>query len=810
MADKRRHRVQKAIRGLLSRIARDSSADEATGAESAAIAGGEGAEQGTVSDGAGAKKVIAGEREAAGAERGVIADAGPETAANGQDAPAKRGTEPESPEQGAVAAPRATLAAQNDDEAPAAPSERAVSETSAATADPWEEAETLILRSSDVIASLADLVAHGHAPHELREAVERCGIPSWTDAPKVEAKLQRRNGGWWLWAEGDLTDADYDRMTAVELALNLAADMRFGIDAQTIGAGFGERAEALLRTVATLEPLGIPDKSTEFLSQGAEEGGEWATRLSLADFAQSLPAPLRLDIDLQVNVADGIAVVDVEVPRPDVFACVSGDAGRRAAHARGYAMALCLALGRGAFAASPRIERAVVNGHEHGTRTPVISVDMTLSGLERLVKELDTAEVGELPRGLGIRWFASADGRLCPIDPFMAVWDENVAPLSRWSGIEKNHLPVSEPVARATKASTYADLGINEKSVRIDAWNEATGWLGATTRRAVAAFEARRRRADDLTVADACERVSRALVSGDIDVFDRQSMALLFVEGGDLTRAVTDVANQLNARPTHTEEELHEALRRLDAALEPAQQTARYEDDTCYVYRFFNSVAERVRYNQTMDDHGRELRLVPDEYYAAHTQAAVILTALGRHEEALAHADELVRIAPVTPDATLARVRVLEELSRIYEAEAALKEAIGFASCLHELAVCFYRLAFMEWKLGRGQLSVACYQRAAGLHSSVRERAAKELRDVLAADEGAHQLTRDEAREAILAAGLPYGDVDQIRTMARDAAVACADAGLLGAARPLVGVLLEADHDDVLADVYGSLVPARP
>ncbi len=698
----------------------------------------------------------------------------------------------------------------DDAPSPTEPAPQIAGSPASETPDPWSEVDALILRSTDVIASLADLVRHGDAPAELAEAVTRCGLLGWKEAPRLEAKRPRRSGNWWLWSESELSDADYDRLAAVELALNLADDMHFGLDGLGDDAPFEKRAEALLARVVDLEPLGTPDESTRFFAQGAEEGGEWATRLSLADFAQSLPAPLRVDIDLQVNVADGIAVAEVEVPRPDAFACAADNPARRAAHARSYAMALSLAVGRGAFGASGRITRAVVNGHEHGTHTPVMSIDLTPGGLERLVDELRVSELGELPRGLGIRWFASADGRLAPVDPFMAVWDEGVAPLSRWHGIEENRHPVSEPLAKATKASTYSDLGINEKAVRIDAWNEAVGWLGASTRRAVAAFEARRRRAADLSVADACERVSRALVSGDVDVFDRQSMALLFVEGGDLTRTVTDVASQLNARPGHTAEELQAALSRLDAVLEPAQQTARYEDDTRFVFRFFNSVAERVRYNQTVNDSSRELRLVPDEYYAAHTQAAIILTALGRHEEALEHADELVRIAPVTPDATLTRVRVLEELSRIYEAEAALKEAIDFASCLHDIATCFYRLAFMEWKLGRGQLSVACYQRAAELHGSVRERAVKELGDVLTAGEGLRQLSRDEARETILAAGLPYGDVDQIRTMARDAAVACADAGLLGTARPLVGVLLEAEQDDVLMSVYGSLVPARP
>ena len=62
----------------------------------------------------------------------------------------------------------------------------------------------------------------------------------------------------------------------------------------------------------------------------------------------------------------------------------------------------------------------------------------------------------------------------------------------------------------------------------------------------------------------------------------------------------------------------------------------------------------------------------------------------------------------------------------------------------------------------------------------------------------------------ILAEGIPYGDVDAIRTMIRDAAVACTDAGVLSAARPLAGMLLEADGDDVLQDVFTSLGPSRP
>lgn len=675
--------------------------------------------------------------------------------------------------------------------------------------DPHGELDSLILRSSDVIASLADLVRHGDAEKDLRKLVERSGMLEWQDAPRAEAKMLNRSGRWWLFSKDELPDADYDRMVAVELLLNLADELHYRAQAEG-DSPLEDQVSKILAGIDGLEPFSEPDEATRFLSEGAEKGGEWATRLAIADYAESLPVPVRIDASLQVNVADGIAVVDAEVQRPAAFAAASPDEAARAGIARDYAMRLCLALGRGAFGASERIERVVVNGHEHGTRTPVISVDFTRTGLEHLRDEMAELPAGELPRGLGIRWFTSADGRLAPVDPIMAKWDDGIAPLSRWTGVEQNRLAATPAIAAATKARTMSDLGINEKYVRIEAWNEAAGWLGLSTRRAVAAFEARRHKASDRTVAEACERVSRALVEGKVDVFDRQSMAFLFVEGGELATAVRDVAVRINGKPGHTSEDLEAELARLYKALEPAAQTARYEDDTENVFRYFNSMAERVRYNLEVDNDNRELRLVPDEYYAAHSQATQLLVTLGRHEEALAHARENVRIAPYTTDAVLAEVRCLEELSRIYEAVDALKLAIERASSVREMSICFYRLAFMEWKLGHGPACVACYQRAMELHGEIRERAAHELGDVLAADNKLSKFSHVEAREVILAEGIPYGDVDAIRTMIRDAAVACTDAGVLSAARPLAGMLLEADGDDVLQDVFTSLGPSRP
>ncbi|MDO4850164.1 MAG: hypothetical protein Q4B45_10410 [Coriobacteriia bacterium] len=673
----------------------------------------------------------------------------------------------------------------------------------------WLEIESLLLRSNDVAASLADLLRSGESPAELRVVLERLGPEQLDGAPKFEATRNEHNSRWAMWCAAEPADDDYDRMEAVELALNAVDHLRFHPSCNSELPMDRRVAAALELAGAPLVPSPADDAARAYLS-GAEKDGEWRARLCIADFAKRIRSDVHMDIMFQVNIGDGIAVIDLEVPRPGAFALFSHDTAERAAVARTFALRSCLLMGEGAFRASARMARVVVNGHEHGTHTPVISLDLTPSGLGRLWEEAAALAAGELPRGLGIRWFTSADGRLAPVEPFMERWDDAIAPLSRWGDVEENRLPAPGAVAATCKATSISDLGINEKTVRISAWNEASGWIGYSTRRAVAAFEARRKKAADATVAEACARVSRALVEGELDVVDRKAMALLFVDGGELTDVVRSTARRLNRQPVHTAEELETAVARLEAALEPAAQTARYEDDTENVFRYFNSTAERVRYNHLVRDDGRELRLVPDEYYAAHTQAASILVALGRAEEALPHADELVRVAPVTPGAALTRVRVLEELSRIYEARDLLVDAIGYASCLSDMAVCLYRLAFMEWKLGRAKTSIACYQRAADLNTEVSERALREMNDVIETSRGISALSAEEVRDELAAARIPYGDVEGLRTMAREAAIACTDAGLLSAARTLTGVLLEVEGDDVLQDVYGSLLPTRP
>lgn len=666
--------------------------------------------------------------------------------------------------------------------------------------------EALVQRSDDVAATLRDLVSHGQSSADygmLPALLARSGLMEWEGAPRFSANRLRRNRRWWMSCDVDeLTEDGYDRLIALEGALNLAADLAEG--ACPDAPDDQGRIEALFRDLASLSPLPAP-KDRPF--PAGEKGGEWATRLALSEWLENLPAPFRVVSAFQLNLDEGLACVDVAVPSPSCLALVApGDEALQAAEARRYAWRLALTVARGAFAASPRIGRVGVNCVSHGARETLLSLLMDRGELDALLAGADAPGAGPAP-GETCRVDVAEDGRMRPVRALLARSDSRLNPACRWDAVELDASDAPRAVREACGAVRVSDLGINENARRVAAWNQLAGTLGATTADAVARLMATRDASEDQTVREACSRTCQALVDGAVDASDHQALALAFVLGGPLDQAqrqALDLAGE-DAGPA----DLERALGLLDAALAPLAQAGSYADGPTRVFRYFNSAAERVRFNRTVAD-GRDVVLVPDAYYAAHSLAARVLTQLGRAEEAQGHADELARIAPVTPDAALSRVRVLEAQERIFECVDVLVDAMGYAATAREMSICLYRLAYMEWRLGRNRLAVACYERSMRLHGEIASQAKEELDELLDSEPGLSRLDPEECARELSAAGVPLGDADGARHAMEEAAAACVDARLMGISRAYLAVALEVDRDDALLGVYRSLASVSP
>ena len=670
----------------------------------------------------------------------------------------------------------------------------------------------IVLRSKDVSAVLKDLLAHDDGTHApLPPLLRNIGLSSWEGMPVVSANRLARNDRYWLLLRDEYAPETYDRFVTLEAALNMYGDIRArkaangGRDTRPLG----EQVLGVLAATVDLEPATKVEQNveSEFVPT---QGGEWAARKHFADFAESVPTTFRFQFSMQTNLKAGVFLLGLEVPRPACFSIISpGEAGR-ACRARAYALRLALLGARGAFGAG-RFATVVVNCREHGSEETILSLrlDATTMNQLRAVAGSPGLDEGGFPQGEAVRASFGENGWFVPVEPFLTSEDPTVFPASRYREVELDTSESPAELAETTGARRICDLGIYEVSPRVSKWHEMVANEVSSTGDAVSMLMAARDATSDVTIAEACNRTAKALVDGTMDVTDTKRLGELFINGDELSLTVARIRNVISDEEHLDGDVLTDALASLDKTLGPITDMGMYLDDTDNVYRYFNSFAERVYYNRILPKDARTTRLVPDAYYVGHSEAARILNLLERYDEALVHDEELVRIAPATPDALLAKVRTLEEQGSIFEAADLLKKAILISSTSRDLCICFYRLAFMEWKLGEGQLAVACYVRSMGFRSDVARQAQQELDELIATEPQLKKVTGDEAREMIKAAGLPYGDVPSMRRTTAACACACTDANLIGPARAFAEMLLDLNYDDALVDVCRSLAIPR-
>lgn len=696
---------------------------------------------------------------------------------------------------------------------PASQSEAAEQPVAEEQASPTEDVAHLVSRSSDLFATLRDLVRHATGADDdkrhLASMLEAAGVMTWPDAPACEGGRLSRNGHFWIrLATDELTDEQYDTLVAAEAALSINQDLP---ELRTLPLESAEAQQAVLQTMRALGEQHIeqPKLTEEGLrvaygtSDMAASTGEWVIRSIICNAAESLRAPLRVVYDLRSNSADGLVVLDLEIPRPHCMAIFTPDPVQQAGIARAYGLRLSAALASCAFQASAAVTRVVANCHERGNDDTLLSLDLSRDSIEELLAIAASSTIEtDFPHADYIRASCTQEW-LAPVKPFIETDDPRTQPAASHCFPELDRRPSSEAVARSCGAQRICDLGINENAVRIDAWNGVRGKLGSSTEQAVAALVEVRNATPDITVAEACNRTAQALVQGDVDLDDLGALATLFVDGSALDRAVRKATQLLddtegNANP-------QQAIQLLEAALAPIDDMGVYLDDQDSVYRYFGSVSERINHNLKVDEGGREIRLVPDAYFNAHSNASIALGLLGKHEQALAHADVCLRLAPTSTFATLRKVRILEAQSRIYEAADLIIGALRHAVTPRDASICHYRLAYMQWKLGREDLAAACYQRSLTWDTEMSSQAREELEDLLSSCPDLERPTDEQADALLAREGIPLGCIrtDGEHTLA--AAVACMDDGALIAARPLMAVLFGMNGDDVVMGVYRSL-----
>lgn len=673
--------------------------------------------------------------------------------------------------------------------------------------------ERMIMRSTDVFATAKDVASSGNtldAFSDLANMLKQSDALKLPHPPIIRPIKLSRNDRFWLGTDvREIPDDVYDAVISLEAAFNIACDIlkQSGDNPSeyeqldTIG-----RAKTILRAVGKIEPDYTSMNhylSDAYPQESAEKiAGEWALRMAIANAVESAALPFRVVFDMKTNAAEGFVLIQLQVPRPTCFSIITTDSQQQAAIARDYAFRSAFFMAKvamGALHEGYMAHQAIVTCHTRGNPNDVLSLEATPNDM-RSLKQIAHEHVPLVDLDNECLRIRPDHNWLEYIQPHISATNPLFYPDRYAMHVELSPRSCSEALEEATHAHRESDLGVDEDAARHQAWTDhLEGKLGDTAESAVAATRALYESTDDKLVHAACDRMMHALVDGTAEPGQAEQLESIFMGNADLSDALTYGAMAYASRQQH---EIEKAITKLSEAITPSMRITMM-DDTETVFRYFRNTAERVVYNLHYADK-RQVRMVPINYFAANEMAAHLLCTLNRPDEAKPYVDEIMRIAPISASAAATKARLLEEQSRMFEAIDLINGTISKCSTVHDAALCYYRMAYLQWRTGNHTAAEACYRMSISLHGDVSAESQSELDKLLETDADLKDMGLEEAMQVLKKHGVTiWSKSDRNREIAR-AAVLCADELLYPAAQQLCLALLEFSHDDALIDVCRS------
>lgn len=536
--------------------------------------------------------------------------------------------------------------------------------------------------------------------------------------------------------------------------------------------------------------------------------GEWGVRQSISAGIESFRLPLRLTAEFRVNLMGGdaafqISYVPEEAQPASVFSSslgrvVSASWQMRAREAADYAMHCALLLVSHAFRSSRRLCHvfvAVVSDTPKG-RACLLSGDVSR---ERF-RELDLSvpyDPAAVCRGLGMR-LRIEDDRLLEVEQGFSLESERFCPRSRYESPDLSNRILPRFEAHLLGAERVSDLAINENARRDVVAQRLIRELGPSTAKNVHEILDLTKDDKDPTVREAGRRCAEGLISGKLRDGDVLALEDEFVEGDELTRACRRASALLEKGKTE------KAIDVLTDALAPVDALDVYRDRPGQTWREFTSYVGRTLYNRLLAKPGEHVRLAPDSYFGAQLLMATALIAGGRPEQALGFARRAQDLNPLDVSGTLRAVRALELLGCLEDATDEIKRYLKIAFDPQGIGVCYYRLAYLEWQLGKIELADACYQKAIVSRASVSGTAMLELQ-TMRLTSGGSEVEPADVDDVLERAGIPLAPTERVVNVLVEAAQAATDAEVFPVARSFAGLLGLLSGDDVINGVANSI-----
>ena len=670
------------------------------------------------------------------------------------------------------------------------------------------------IRTAEAEAAAAEGPEPSAVASYLARALDEAGLLA-KDAewPSVTVVRPSRSKTFYLRVnDSQVAWPDMVRVLAVESALNralfawerLVRDRDAGSDEPEATVEDCYRFNQALASSITAqlghEPLGHASMSDVL--------GEWGARQAIASGIETFRLPMRLVAQFRVNLMGGdAAIVARHVPWDAFPASVWSEELERVVpatrHMREraasiYAMRVALLLAGHAFRCSRRLCHVFV---AVCLDSPARHACLLWGDVSReALAEHDLADGFDpeaLCRELGIR-MELEDGVLHEVEQGFSLDSERFCPRSRYESVDLSPRLLPRFEAHLLGAERVRDLAINEDARRAQVAQLVARALGTSTAKNVREILELTQNDRDRTVREAGERTAEQLIEGKLADGDALAFEDEFVSGDALSRACERALDQLRR------DDFRGAVATLTDALAPLDALDAYTDADGTAWREFSSYVDRALFNRLLARPGETLRLVPDAYYNAQLLMTTALLASGRPQQALGFARRAQDLDPLNVSGTLRVVRCLETLGRRREAADELVRQLELAYEPEGIGALYYRLAFMEWRLGKLDVADACYQKAMATRSSVAGPSMVELQTMRAVS-GREGVDPDDAEDVLERAGIPLAPTDKVVGVLVEGAQAATDAEVFPVARSFTALLGALSGDDVMHGVANSL-----
>jgi len=596
------------------------------------------------------------------------------------------------------------------------------------------------------------------------------------------------------------------RVLGIEAALNAA----LLADAYLVDSGSATEEDlvGLEARIATSIVAQVPSINDVTAMDEDNPNGEWSVRKGISSGIECARLPYRLTTDFRVNVAGGDVAFQVELASPELFgtrAVVSGvgvvpattDMRRRAA--TDYNLRLGVLLAALSFRCSPTLERAWVAGTVDTATAHACyySVTLTRAKVERACA--DGFDPVELMRSCGAS-MNGRDGRLESVRQSFRLEDEVFCPPARYDAVELSSRLLNDRATDALGTASVSGLSVDEGKRREVLAADVSRNLTSSTEANVRMIMERTENDSDPSVRSAAERVVSMLIEGTLSDDDPVGISEAIMRGDSLSKAAAHADEQLARHdPDGAEQTLMPQLMRIDAS-------RAYEDTDATEWRFFGSYVDRVIYNRLLST-GRTILLVPATYVDALVVSAFAELARGSAEKAVAIATRAVRVAPLSVHTCLCLSQCLGGANDTEGALDAIRELLRYAHDPQTIGLSYYRLAEIEWRLGRIDVAQACYLRALRFLPQALTVIGTELQALIIHEgvSGVAEPSYERLRATLAAGGIPMAPTDEVSSVFFDAMRASMDAEIFPVAKNFMAELGSIARDDVYYGMFRSI-----